>query len=563
MRPPLFVWLRRLASLFLVGGLVYQIGYLWMTRAQAIQFFMGFDPCIFGRDQYAETFLTVEIKEAGNLWAWIGIGISLWMLWRITKTSALDFEFNIPRLSTRRLLYHVPIVAICLLLVWIPLMELAPAYDEVFSAVHVAHHPPFQAWVYYMYPNNHVLFNVLNSSLFSWAPDQVWTGKFLSVIAYLLLGYTIFRIWLKLTKGQYILSILATLPSLLQLPVWGFASQGRGYEWYLLMMIWMLWIYVQYVVEVKRRPSQAFTWIIFAGYTLLPTFLFMHMAICLVELGRQVRRRRIQWGFWQSQCWAGGLILLFYIPLFQFSGLQALTDNPYVSSEATLSIDFIFESLKTLRWFITYTFSYLGGDNIYFPSLLLFFMPLLLLFQKRNKAVRVWATVWLMGLGMILLFVWGRQVYPFHRNLIGHYALTLFLGIYLLYEGLGHRWKYGGQKVLFGIICLCLSFYFFQKNPSQFSFQLYFYDINSTYDTLSAGLEKLPEGKGGCSDNAFYFQYLLSSRGRDIQFCPQEEWTYYITTEKEGLPQGVKHFSLIHTVDDYRFYVQPLTKEVP
>ncbi|MEL6135297.1 MAG: hypothetical protein AAFR59_18220, partial [Bacteroidota bacterium] len=96
-----------------------------------------------------------------------------------------------------------------------------------------------------------------------------------------------------------------------------------------------------------------------------------------------------------------------------------------------------------------------------------------------------------------------------------------------------------------------------QKNPSLFSFQLYFYDISATYDHLQAGMEKLPDGTGGCSDDAFYFQYLLAQRGREVSFCPSESVDYYITTEREGLPEGLSSYIKIHSIDDYQFYIRP------
>jgi len=47
--------------------------------------------------------------------------------------------------------------------------QVPPAYDEVFSAVYCAGNESLLAtWSYYILPNNHVLFNLLNGGLFGW-----------------------------------------------------------------------------------------------------------------------------------------------------------------------------------------------------------------------------------------------------------------------------------------------------------------------------------------------------------------------------------------------------------
>jgi hypothetical protein len=66
--------------------------------------------------------------------------------------------------------------------------QVPPAYDEVFSVVYGAGSGSLLvAWSYYMLPNNHLLFNLLNGSLFGWLhnlPLLVLTGRMLSGLAY-------------------------------------------------------------------------------------------------------------------------------------------------------------------------------------------------------------------------------------------------------------------------------------------------------------------------------------------------------------------------------------------
>ncbi|MEL6134185.1 MAG: hypothetical protein AAFR59_12550 [Bacteroidota bacterium] len=277
------VWIKRLLQGALGISISYHMGYVLTTHASWLQFFLALDPCVYGADRYGIDFLTPEVKAVGNTWAFIAMGISLVMLWKVSHIPPSRFRLRLPQISWSQVWIHLPISITCLgLAIWL-ISSLAPAADEVFSAVHVASHPPFQAWAYYMYPNNHVLFNLLNSLFFFWAPDQVLAGKILSVFAYICLGNLLFGIWLKLTDGQYLLSFFATLPSLLQLPVWGFASQGRGYALYLFLMLGMVVLYIRWIATEQRLLSPAMPWIVAAGYATLPTFLFMHLALCGAE----------------------------------------------------------------------------------------------------------------------------------------------------------------------------------------------------------------------------------------------------------------------------------------
>ena len=106
-----------------------------------------------------------------------------------------------------------------------------PAYDEIFSAVHCAGAHPFQALSYYMLPNNHVFFNTLNSLSF-WAEDKVWSGRLLSLAAFLVFQQLVF-LWLR-RKMPLAQALGAALLLSLAFPTLGFASHARGYGLHLM-----------------------------------------------------------------------------------------------------------------------------------------------------------------------------------------------------------------------------------------------------------------------------------------------------------------------------------------
>src|SRR5207247_1577156 len=94
-----------------------------------------------------------------------------------------------------------------------------PAYDEVFSAQNIAGVHPFQAASYYMLPNNHIFFNLLNGTLFHGATDKVASGRVLSLLCYLGL-ITALYCWIKKLTGNYLMTCIVTLVLATQFPTW-------------------------------------------------------------------------------------------------------------------------------------------------------------------------------------------------------------------------------------------------------------------------------------------------------------------------------------------------------
>ncbi|MEJ7664465.1 MAG: hypothetical protein WKG07_35595 [Hymenobacter sp.] len=167
--------------------------------------------------------------------------------------------------------------------------QVPPAYDEVFSAVYCAGSGSLlTTWSYYMLPNNHVLFNLLNGGLFGWLHQSTWlvpTGRLLSGLAYAGTLAVIYRLVAGLTGQRGVGAVLAVLAGL-QYSLWGFGFQARGYALYALLH----WVALGTLLAYWRQPRQP-KWLVInmlavaAGYAVVPTFLFYHAAQLLAGGG--------------------------------------------------------------------------------------------------------------------------------------------------------------------------------------------------------------------------------------------------------------------------------------
>jgi len=101
-----------------------------------------------------------------SIGAAIAVAVVLFLLKRIRTSWAKEKTITITGNADN----VIPIILCCAtaICLWIWGNKMAmPAYDEVFSAQNAAGIHPFQCVSYYMLPNNHLLFNLLNGLFFS------------------------------------------------------------------------------------------------------------------------------------------------------------------------------------------------------------------------------------------------------------------------------------------------------------------------------------------------------------------------------------------------------------
>ena len=198
-----------------------------------VSWYTGLNNCFYRHGQWTTDFFSNKTKDAGNLFCIPAFIIALagaWLMIRKLKagykrpTEYLEISLRKADVAVAALLVLLSVVA------WFWATTLAfPSNDEVFSAVNCAGLHPFQTVSYYMLPNNHLFYNFINNLLFHFVADKVASGRFLSLLFYLAIVLVTFS-WLRgLLKSRW-LAFLIVVALALQFPVWGFASQARGYE---------------------------------------------------------------------------------------------------------------------------------------------------------------------------------------------------------------------------------------------------------------------------------------------------------------------------------------------
>jgi hypothetical protein len=310
-----------------------------------------------------------------------------------------------------------------------------PAYDEVFSAQNIAGIHPFQAASYYMLPNNHIFFNLLNGTLFHGATDKVASGRILSLLCYLGL-ITALYCWIKQLTGNYLMTYIVTLVLATQFPTWGFSFQARGYALYLLAEWGTIIALFHYISTHRSTWLSLYIVCSVCGYYCMPSFMYLHIAevafaiICSWSTGMPMR------SFFKSQLAVIGITFLLYTPVLSFSGIDALIKNKYVGQMT---------HYKSYSEFIGWMFPFFGDyiEHIYsgihfrfghIPTgLILFILPATMLAAPRKslsfKLGLFYTLLWALFFAQSILM----KRLPFDRNLIGHYSFTLFCDIWLVY----------------------------------------------------------------------------------------------------------------------------------
>jgi hypothetical protein len=418
-------------------------------------------------------FFTPAVKVQGNLLCALALALGIGGIgyilhrWRQARPTHLP-AVRLRSLHRTDVLYILGLMIICCGLWWWGYARVVPGTDEVFSALYCAQVPSFQTVAYYMLPNNHLLFNLLNGVLFSGATDNlVATGRLLSGLAYLTTVAGVYG-WFRQLTTHRPLAALVALTAALQFSLWGFGFQARGYALYALAH-WGAFISLFAYLRHKHR-----SWLLLnavscvVGYATVPSFLYFHIAQLAFGVSYQLLQREADWRFWRYQVGALLAVYLFYLPAFCFSGLGAFTSNDYVRPKRALLLEFIPFFGQDILNFIADCFSrieILGLPLSYGLALL----PLALLRARRNSVWFAYGLFYLLLLLTLGALILGMRRSPFQRNLIGHCSLALTLVPAAIYWLLGRLpahytprcWQLGGISLLL----LLLLGQFIRNNP--------------------------------------------------------------------------------------------------
>lgn len=491
--------------------------------------YLSLNDCFYHSSLWTIEFFTPTVKVAGNRWCTAALVISLLGILLSLRdfrkqggdTNRIVFQFNIEIVIT---------VLIAFGLAFYSYNYISPAYDEIFSAVNVADLPSFQAWSYYMLPNNHVLFNVINGLVFAASTDHVMTGRWLSIIAYILTAVVILK-WLNTIVKSPLLRVVFVILLLVQLPVWGFSAQARGYGWQLFAG-WSLFVYtISYWQTNDKSHLIAIMWSIWLGYALIPSFLHFHLTIVMYAVLVQLYQRRVNISFWKYQCYAGNRIFLFYLPALCFSGYNAFADNRYVAMGVVNLKVFMPEFLSVFKYYVKYCFAFLLGEGNKI-SYALFAIPLLLIFSKdKNKK---WLSVFysVMWVVFIVLVLYMKRI-PFSRNLTIHFSITLAMVAYAMFVFL--YWL--GEKIhapvlspiILTLLCATMCWHFMATYPKNAISLLYFNPANDIYAFNTQSIKAIPnDATVYCSPESFYWRYLRVRQNLPANYCQTGQEQYLV-----------------------------------
>ncbi len=411
--------------------------------------------------------------------------------------------------------------------------------DEVFSAIALADLPAFQTASYYPLPNNHVFFNLLNG-LFSFATeDLVFSGRLISVFAFMGVLILTFILFVKL-NGRRWQSLLFTILVAVQFPIWGWSGQARGYELMLLLAMVSLLAMWRSLDGEGGEASRTFTVAIALGLFTQPAFLFWWAGLfaggLMIAAGNKAALRH--WVFANAS--AGALALIFYLPLLTFSGAGAITSNPYVqpSADGTLAFLHQLQQQNYLAGLFTEWLP-LPWTEWLAPAILPVALVVLFRSGKRQRELALVGTG--IFLTTVLMVILMRKA-PFYRVFIAHGWLFWVLALAAFAGLLKSKWR----LILVPLIIACI-LYSARFNRRLIPLHLYYYDVNARFEKLKAC--QLPDLQGKSvvlSDESFNWWPVLDIpvsygtariNGQDLlimhrsEHFPPNKWGYSLRKE--------------------------------
>lgn len=537
--------------------------YLLHSYAELRGWYLGLNNCFYQVETWSEKFFTPAVKNQGNQLGLLGLVLCLFgagYLVYHSRQAPVPEPSALPNQNWRPdVLYLLPVLAVASGVWWWGNVRVAPGTDEIFSALYCAKVPPFQTVAYYMLPNNHLLFNLLNGILFGRADNLVATGRWLSGGAYLatvVLAYG----WLRPLLKYRLLTAFVTLILALQFPLWAFGFQARGYALYALMHWGAFVTLFNYLRERRRNDMLVNALCCVAGYALVPTFLYFHLAQLAFGVVYQLLHREIDWRFWRYQMAVLVAVYLFYLPALCFSGLAAITSNEYVRPKSETLQQFLPIMGQDFGNYATYCFSrakVLGVQLSYALAL----VPLLLLAARRNTVWFAYGLFYALLLALLVATTLGMRRGTNERNLVGHFSLALALVPVALYWLLARlpahwqtrRWQLG---TITGVL-LVLGAKFVKANPIVKSENIYFFDNNKTYRKLETALGGIPTNRTvAFSWESFSAYHINAQRGLQCFLpCEASETDYYVVNYKEQLPSGLaKQYRMVRKIPQHKIY---------
>lgn len=550
-----------LALVIFSATLIYCCFFYTTTHAQLSHWYLSLNSCFYHSATWGHDFFTPAVKSTGNVYCIIASIVSLigilYTISRLRKKPPTPGALHCT-LSLSDAGYSITLIGITVTLWYWGNAQALPAFDEVFSAQHIAGIHPFQTVSYYMQPNNHLFFNLINNLVFHTAVDKVITGRIISLAAYcgnaLLLYFAVKALF---QSGWF--SFLAAIALCTQFFVWGFSFQARAYELYLLAEWGMVISLFAYLHTPRRHWLYINLICAVTGYFCLPSFLYMHAAQLLFLAMYSITTRKLQAEMWKFQAFIFALSFICYLPTLSFSGIASITDNAYVAPSKFKTASVFWANMwPMLKAYLSHIFSDLrfGSFN---PTLLLLALPIsMIAAAKKDRTFKM--------VGIFCLCLWltffitanAMKRIPFERNLIGHYNFALF-GVlalaYWVFRAVAEKLKMV-RLIAFPLIALGLSAHALFSYHRLLKDTLYEYNVTEAYQFHKDRLSIIPPGNSvGFSDAEFYSYYLCRINGCTVNKCPDGSEQFYVTQDNEGYPHWLKtNYTIIHKIYNYEIY---------
>lgn len=553
-----------LLALLFLATISFGIFYLCSGFSHLVSWYFSLNCCFYNSTTWAQKFFTPAIKSDGNMYSAIAIAVSLFGLYYLIRKCPF-INTNVPASITVCIkpldaVLSLVLVATAFALWLYGFRHAAVGYDEVFSAQNAAGIHPFQAVSYYMLPNNHVFFNLLNDVFFHWANDKVVTGRIISLLAYEGVILALFYWLRRITRNSWF-AFFASAVLCFQWLTWGFAYQARGYELYLLAEWGMLISFLAYTQAQRRRWLYINLLCSIVGYFTIPSFLYFHLTQLLFAAVYFIARRKGGAAFWKSQLAIMLLTFLCYVPLLCFSGIDAIIKNGYVSPWKHHEANFWNWMTDYLIRYFNHLFSitkYYGSKKIYW----FFLIPSPALFAwRRNKLVFFTACFYVLSWVVFFLLTLQMVHVPFERNLIGNYSLTIMACLLMIY------WVFGllprnvlGKSLQFLAVAASLAICIhgtIHKYDVLLEDRLYEFPVNEVHaDVQHKLLDSIPKGNTvGFYYEDFYCRYICFENGyvTTNPNCPTGTESYFVKRDFEPFPSAAK-YQLVGHANEYEIY---------
>ncbi len=500
--------------------ILFAVLYHTYSYEQFIALITGADAHIYKKDNWTKDFFNPATYTAGLWFSRVGILVAVLALWAINKLKR-NVELAAQNAKSDLEIVSNSVIIIALsLTIWIYyVLKIDAATDEIFSGYFFAEQPLWLTASYYPLPNNHIFFNLLNHLAYKLFGNAITTGKIISFLCYIITLLSVDRFIGQWISDRWLRLLIIALVAV-QLPVFGYATQARGYSLYILLG-WLAFVHLYNYAKLQESRDLWIYGICCAlGMWTIPSWLYIWVGLGSSYVTLMIRQNKWDRQFAFMTLVSASMTYLLYLPVLCFSGLRSLLANKYVASVPSQSVLGFVKSIGDEHYFTGLFNDWLGlGGYVWVGLILLVFIAFVLGRNKDEKSLFVFYLGIIIGLFVVVLLM--RKV-PFYRNLSWHgLVFWVMIGIVLF--------RVFSNKVLATIysVGLLWSVYI---NETRFPFQLYYYDVAEIHANVSK-VKLAPNSRIVIHEEAFYWLPYARSMSTTVEVRNTVDTLadYYIT----------------------------------